>query len=507
MKNIFKGLKIVFLLTILAKIASFISELVIAYFLGTTAQADAYSMINGIHIIIYPMLGVGIWSIFLPEYKKTITKNNLKEGNQYSNRVITLFFTISSIIAILVFAFSNQIVSIVAPGFDSQTAKECSILLKIYSPYFVFATISSIYAAMLQSHEKFFGSQIREFVSYLPTIILGPILYKFLGVYGFGIALTIGGLLRLLIQLPFIKNKYQFHFDFNFKNKKIKKMLIKTPSVLVSSISNQIHTLVDKMMASTLKTGSVSCLNYGSKLTNVVNGLFTSSISTILYPQIAKMVADSQEKEMSKLIEDILIILSMVIFPITIFCFFNSQLIVELVYLRGDFDNAAATLTAQVFNGYLIGLYFIGIKDIIDKIFYTLEKNKVVMLFNLLNVIINITLNFLLIQKYKLVGLAYATSISSICYIIYTMLYLHKKIKFELLNYFKNIIYILFVNVFIFSAIHLIVGTLTTNEYIYLLLSGAIDLLVLLAFYKITKYQYYQKISDIIQKKIFIHKK
>ena len=69
MKKIYKNFTIVFVITILSKIVSFVSEVIIAYILGTSEKADAYSMIMGIHQVMYPMLSVGIWSIFLPKYK------------------------------------------------------------------------------------------------------------------------------------------------------------------------------------------------------------------------------------------------------------------------------------------------------------------------------------------------------------------------------------------------------------------------------------------------------
>ena len=208
MSSIVRNLKIVFLLTILAKIASFLSEVIIANYLGTSNKADAYSMIAGIHAVIYPMLGIGIWSIFLPKYQKQKTISNVKATKEYSDKVITIFIMLSSAIALFVFVFADWIIAIASPGFDGETKNIAASLLRIYSPYFVFSTISSVYAAMLQSHGKFLGSQLREFVSYLPTIILGPVMYLYIGVSGFAIALVIGSILRLVIQFPSINWGY-----------------------------------------------------------------------------------------------------------------------------------------------------------------------------------------------------------------------------------------------------------------------------------------------------------
>ena len=288
MSSIVRNLKIVFLLTILAKIASFLSEVIIANYLGTSNKADAYSMIAGIHAVIYPMLGIGIWSIFLPKYQKQKTISNVKATKEYSDKVITIFIMLSSAIALFVFVFADWIIAIASPGFDGETKNIAASLLRIYSPYFVFSTISSVYAAMLQSHGKFLGSQLREFVSYLPTIILGPVMYLYIGVSGFAIALVIGSILRLVIQFPFINWGYRYKPNFRFKDRAVISLFKKSPAAIITSSSDQILTLVDKIMASTLAVGSVASLNYGSKLTNAINGVLTNSVSTVLFPEMPR---------------------------------------------------------------------------------------------------------------------------------------------------------------------------------------------------------------------------
>ena len=426
-KAVIKSFVIVLIMTILAKIASFISELIIAFLLGTSEKADMYSMIIGIHQVIYPMISVGIWSIFLPMYKKEMINNSEDNANELLCKVLTLFSIISVILIIIINIFSKQIIMIVANGFNSDMQKICVDLLRIYSPYFIFVILSSIYAAVLQCHEKFFGSQIREMVTYLPTIFLGPLAYRMYDLYGLVIVLVIGSVFRLLVLIPFLNKNIRFKFDFHFKTKKNKEMLHKMPSVLITSGIEQINILVDKMMASNLVVGSVSGLSYGNKLINVFNGFFTSSISTASYSTMSQYVAEKRINDLKKIVCSMLIIMAIIIIPITMISIILNKEIVTIIFARGLFDDNSINITSKTFIGYLIGMYFIGTKGFINNVFYSFGDTKKIMKISIISIIINIVLNIILTKIFGVVGLAVATSISSIIYYILTTILLRRK--------------------------------------------------------------------------------
>lgn len=445
-KNNIQNIKIVFFLILLAKIASFLSEIVIANSLGTSIDADVYSMVNGAYIVIYPMIGVGIWSGFLPKYKKLLAKNGKKQADTFANKIINLFGVISLIFALLFFFFSKQISGLVAPGFSIDAKDSLSIMLKIFAPYFVFDTISTIYASMLQSHGKFFGSQIREVVCYLPTIFVGPYLYSVMGVYGFALALIIGVVIRLLVLLPSINWGYKYELVLNIKDSNVKSLTRNLPFLLISSGLEQIHSLVDKIMASNLLTGAVSGLNYGHKLINVFNGVITTPITTVYYPQMAEMVEKNEIGKLKKLVSKILSLLIIITVPITIMAALYSNDIVRLVFQRGQFDSNSTAITSTIFRCYSIGILFSSIKLVTDKVLYSLEKVKIVAILSFINVALNIILNVLFSKMIGAAGLALATSISTIIYVSISFIYLQRYITFNVMKTIIRIFKIIIIN-------------------------------------------------------------
>lgn len=504
MKKIYKSFIIVLLITILSKFASFISEIIIAYILGTTTKADAYSMIIGIHQVIYPMLNVGIWTIFLPMYKKMITKKNNEAANALTNKVICLFTIISIVLVIIINIFAKYIIGFVASGFDAELQEKCVELLKIYSPYFIFVIISSIYASVLQSHEKFFGSQIREVITYLPTILLGPLLYNIYDIDGLIVALVLGSILRLIVLLPFIDwNIYKFKIDFKFNDYNIKKILKQMPTVLITTGVEQLNLLIDKIMASSFGAGAVSSLSYGNKLINAFNGLFTSAISTTIYPTMSKLIAEDKRKNFEMLIEKIIIITAIVIIPISMLMLLLKEEIVSVIFERGQFNKDSVYLTSRVFAGYLIGMYYIGIKTIINNAFYSIGNTKSIMNISIITIIVNIVLNFILSKLIGMIGLAIATSVASIVYFILTIYYLD---KINCLNK-KNILTKL-IKLYVITVIPYILGYLllqiikNINNILIIICVGVVFSIIYIFQLKILKLNEYKEILNYIKVKI-----
>ena len=93
-KTLFRGTAIVSLMVFLAKLISFFSETSLAFALGNGREADIYYSIVSIQQIIYPMISIGVWKIFLPEYKKKIVLKKENESNDLANRIITFFLIV-----------------------------------------------------------------------------------------------------------------------------------------------------------------------------------------------------------------------------------------------------------------------------------------------------------------------------------------------------------------------------------------------------------------------------
>lgn len=425
--RVFKGTIIIVLVGILAKLAAFLSEAILAAYLGTTFESDAYYMVAGIKDVIYPMLSVGIWNVFLPLYKSHTAKGESELAETLTDKSLSFFTGLSVIVVAVLILLAPAAVSVVAPGFKDETRALCIRLVRIAALNYVPIIASAVYASMLQCHEKFLGSQIREVVSHIPTIIAAVFFYRHFGIEAMAIALIVGGALRLMIELPFVDWGYRYKPDFRFNTPEFALMLRRLPSALISAGVVQLNTLIDKAMASTLPAGTISGLNYGHKLMNVLSGLLSSSIATALYPQMIELIALDKKDELSRLIAKIINIFSLLMLPITLACVLFRTELVSVVFQRGVFDDSSTKLTAGIFALYCLGIFFIACNAVISNIFYSVGDTKTPMLISIVALVLNVALNLVLIRLWGVNGLALATSLSA-CVTFFVRLWAAKKL-------------------------------------------------------------------------------
>lgn len=485
--KIFKGTVVVVLVGVIAKFAAFIEEAVMAAYLGTTYQSDAYYMVWSIHGVVYPMMSVGIWKVFLPLYKRHVAKEEIDIAYALTNKSLSFFTTISLFVVVLLIFFAPTAVSIVAPGFIGNTRILCIKLVRISAPMYIFIIASAVYASVLQSHERFLGSQIREVASHIPTILSAIFFYRMYGVEAMAFALVIAGILRLVIEIPFVNWGYRFKPDFKFNTQEFILMLKRFPSALVSAGVAQLNTLIDKAIASMLPAGSISGLNYGHKLTNVFSGLLSSAIATAMYPQMIEMIAQNKNDELGKLITKIINVFCVLMFPVTLACVLFRAELVSAVFQRGAFNENSTLLTADVFALYCLCLFTGACNTIISNVFYGNGDTKTPMYISLANLGINIMMNLILVRIWGVNGLALATSLSSISTFFIRLATVRRYVSLE-----KKILIITGIKVLIASVVSCMMPRIISwifplNKYLTLLISAVIGVNVYLLMVKILK--------------------
>lgn len=469
---------IITLVSILAKFASFLSEASLASCLGTSIESDAFYMVSSIQQVIYPVLSVAIWKLFLPIYKKKLSELKYKECNLLSDQMITFGGLLSGGLFLFIYFNSVEIVNIVAPGFSVETKVICSNLVKISSPMYCFIIVSAIYASMLQCHGRFFGSQIREVVSHLPMIFIALIFYKSYGVTALAIALLIGSVCRLLIELPFVNWGYRYKISLNFANSDMCSIFKGLPFALLSEVVTQVNTFVDKVMASNLSIGSVASLNYGHKLTNVFNGLISSAVTTALYPKIIEMIALNKKNELSFLITKIIINFAIIMIPVSAFNYVYSTELVTLAFARGFFSYDSVLSTSGVFASYSLGLFFLGSNTCLVNILYAFGEVRKPLCINMICMLVNIAGNIILTKYIGVNGLAMASSLAAFCMFVLMIYTINSLININCYRMIKIILMILIITIGCVCVISNIVSRLNTPIILRLFMSSSLMLII-----------------------------
>ena len=130
--------------------------------------------------------------------------------------------------------------------------------------------------------------------------------------------------------------------------------------------------------------------------------------------------------------------------------------IISFLFQRGNFTESNTIITAKCLLCYNIAFSFIGLREILSRIFYALKDTKTPVINSVIGVILNIFLNLTLSKYLGLPGIALATTISIIFTVILLFFTLYKKYK---VLYIKEII-VTFLKIILAS---IIVGFIVYN--------------------------------------------
>lgn len=416
--------------TIIAKVLGFGRELVLASSYGASMYSDAYITAMNIPIVIFAIIGTTLGTVLIPIYFEVNNDLGEKKALNFTNNVFNIVIVICIVLAILCFIFTEPLVTVFAMGFEGETLKVTIDFTRITIIGIVFTDLSYVMTAYLQIKNNFTVPgliSVPKNIIIIASIILSVKYNPYIMIWG----TLIGIATEFLFQLPFaIKSGYKYQPYINIKDKYIKKMSWLIGPVLIGVAVNQINTMVDRTLASTLVEGSISALNYANKLNGFVMAMFITSVAAVIYPMLSKLSSeDNKEKFTSSVVQSINSVILLVI-PISVGAIVLATPIVKLLFQRGEFDARATSMTAIALIMYSIGMVAFGLRDILGKVFYALQDTKTPMINGAMAMVMNIVLNIILVKYLQLAGLAIATSISAIVCIFLLFNSLKKKIGY-----------------------------------------------------------------------------
>lgn len=412
--KVFKATIIVMAMTILSRIIGFGRDILAAYHFGANSSYDVYVASVAIPESVFMIIGLAISTTFIPILSEIKYSKSKEEMFRFSNNVINILSVLSIVIIILGLIFTKEIVNLFVPNFSPEQLELTIFLTRITLINVIFLCVNVCFLSILQVCEDFIIPSILGLFFNLP-IILYLILFKDVSILGLTVANVLGNFFRIIIQIPSLyKQGFRFKLYINFKDEKIKNMMILLGPVVIGAGANSINMLVDKSIASGLTSGSMAALEYSQKIVQFANTAITTSIVSVVYPLMANKLNSGDRQGFLKYLTKSITTICLVLIPLAFGIVFLSKDIVSFIYERGKFDETAVMLTSMALFGYAIQLPFAGIRDILNSSLFSMKKTRVTTINGIIGVVVNIVLSIILSKYIGVLGIAVATSVSSL---------------------------------------------------------------------------------------------
>ena len=484
-----------------------------ASFLGTGTLADIFFVAFRFPNTFRRIFSEGAFnSAFVPVYTKLIQGDSFKDAQIFSGNIFLIFLIFTSLLVIIIEIFMPFFIFLIAPGFSSDAEKfsELVKVARIIFPFLILLSVSSIYSSILNSNNQFALTAALPII--LNIVLIISLMISYFTSSSFLIFLSWSVIIAGIIQVALLF----------FSLKILNLHIIYTLKIFASGVGRffrlfsvsffssgllQINILIGTIIAS-YESGAISYLYYADRVYQLPLALIGIAIGITLLPSISSKIRSETSASIHFSIEQTLIFALLFSLPACIGIFMLSELIVSVLFERGEFDNNSSYLTAKALQYYCLGLVAFILMKIYTPIFFAYENARPTIVVTLVNLILNTLLSIILFLKFGFIGIAIATSISAWMSILIMHYYLNKY------NYFKlrlNILYPIIIISIVSFIMYLylsnllrysvnIVNFLFINEIIFLLFSVLSSILlyfILISFYKPFNYT---EIKKILQK-------
>ena len=419
---------VLMLIILTSKITGFFRDIVLAQTFGAGEITDAYLTALNIPVVLFDGISAALGTTFIPIYFKIKSSKGQEEVNKFTSNILNIVILISLVFVLLGVIFAPYIVKIFAVGFKGDVFDLTVNYSKILIFSMVFIAINGLVSSYLVASGNVYISgaiTIPFNIFVIIAIIFASVTESYVMVYGTLIAYIV----QLLFQLPLlIKKGYKHRLTVNLRDENIRQILFLVIPVFIGSYINQINAVVNRTLASTLDSGSITALNYANKLNMFAVGVIAVAISTIMYPILSKLASEGNKKlfkiNISKSINMIVIIMLPIMVVMTTF----STEIVKVLFEEGSFNSHDTYLTSTALFFYSIGILSYGLKELLAKSFYSLQDTKTPVRNATISVVINIVFSIILVNIMGIGGLALASSISATVTTMLLLISLRKKI-------------------------------------------------------------------------------
>lgn len=419
---------LIIFITLISKAIGFLRDTLVASSFGATYQTDAYNMSITFSEILFSVFSLAITTTFIPLLSEIYKKKSKEEMFDFANNVMNILLLISGLLCILGWTFAEQLVRVIAPKFTGEAFELTVKLARISVVSLIFMSMDGGYTALLQTLDDFMAPSLVGIMMNFPLIIYILSGAKG-GVVGLAVATVLGNALRVVVQIPWlIKNGYSYKFKFNIKDERFKTMVMLILPVIVGAGVRQLNAIIDKAIGSGLPEGSISALNFSSRITDIVYVTFATAIVTVVYPALSREGSAENFNEFKNYIVKAVNNISIIMIPCTAGLMILSQAIIVVLFKHGVFDDRAVSMTVQGLIFYSVGIPFYGIRDVFNRSLYALKDTKTSTVNGIIGILLNIVLNLTLVRFMGLGGLALATSISAIITTFLLLISLKKRI-------------------------------------------------------------------------------
>lgn len=416
-------------LTAVSRVFGFLRDILLARVLGAGGVADAWQLAFQLPNIFRRLFAEGAFSsAFVPLFNRRMGEHDdLSDARRFAEEVLAVLipvlivFSAIALIAMPWIAglFANEGISENPQVFDLAV-----LMARVAFPYLAFMSLATVFAAILNSLSRFAAAAAAPIllnVCMMVALIYGATQTDSIEVRrqtGFllAIAVTVSGLLQMA-WLGWWARRQGFrvrpHRPRLTPGVRELGVLI-LPAVLGAGVY-QVSRFIDLFFLATLPDGAYTFLAMADRLNQLPLGIIGIALGTAILPSLSRHLAQEDGDGAFRLQSNAVELALLLTLPAAVALFVAGSAFTRAFYTGGAYTLADSRATGAVVSALVTGLpAYVLIKVLVPNYFARKDTRTPVYTAGG-SLLVNIALNFVLVPRFGVVGLALAGSVSAWC--------------------------------------------------------------------------------------------
>ena len=406
-----------------------LQSIMLATKFGTSASADAFFVAYAVCFLFVASAETGLMMAFVPAFVRTAETEGDDVAWSVAAGLCRVGLVGTTCVALLLAVASPLLAPVVAPGFDAATVSLVVHLIRILAPMLVLFFLASF----LSTIDYISGRYLMPGIAMTVNAGAGPLSLLFFadrfGVISVAWGTVAGGTLRCVILfLDSPQSRRLFGPAVPFGHPVLRQIGRTISARVLTSWFIDLNLMVDRMFASFLGPGYVSCLTYAARAVMAIVNVVVMPMGRVMMPTLSRLAAQHDHARMRTILEKIVIGIGFLVVPVVGFIATFRVELLTVLFRRGAFDASSVDATAYALLFYSLGILPFLLTPALNGTFFALGESKVPLRIGMVCVLANVVLDAALVLGLGHGGIALSSSIVAAIRASLLWLYLRRRI-------------------------------------------------------------------------------
>jgi putative peptidoglycan lipid II flippase len=424
-------------LTAVSRVFGFVRDVLLSRVLGAGLAADAWQLAFTLPNTFRRLFAEGAFSVaFVPMYSRQLHgEGGEQAADRFAGDVLSVFVWVLLAFSAVCMIAMPGIVWLLAREYGEVPGKfELAVALsRMTFPYLALVSLVAMLSGVLNARSRFApGAFAPVFLNLvmIAGIVTGWYLRGARGndavvAWALAVSLALSGVVQLGymawaarragVRLKVTRPRF---------TPEVRRLgLLILPATFGAGIY-QISQLVDTFFATSLPQGSLTLLKLADRLNQMPLGIFGIALGTAILPMLARHIQAGDRAEAQRLQANAVEVGTLLTLPAAAALAICAPAFVTAFFVGGKMSPADGAVMANIVVALVCGLPAYVLVKVFQPAFFSREDTRTPMLVAAGALAINVALNFTVVPRYGIVGLAAATAVTATLNVLalYTLL-------------------------------------------------------------------------------------